>query len=268
LVDRHNRAEALAYIAQRPYENAFLHGVLAGGHGSYAPDEVILERERDGPIRGIIYCGAQLVVAADDEAIAAFAEEMRRHPYLRSFVGPKAIVDGLWERVRGWYRRPAIVRERQPVYVLWPAALAPAEPAAVRRARPDEAPLVADHSARMIAGELGYDPRDTHAGFVTAVRRAIERGWWWVWIVDGELRFQCNIGTHTPATQQIQGVWTPPELRGRGYATRALAGIARELLVESETLSLYVNDFNHDAIALYERLGFTRDGMLTTYLFS
>ena len=31
------------------------------------------------------------------------------------------------------------------------------------------------------------------------------------------------VGARTAVTAQIQGVWTPPALRGRGYATRALA---------------------------------------------
>jgi uncharacterized protein len=243
--------------------------VLGGGHGSYAPDEILIARAANGAVRGVAYFGAQLVVAADDDGtLDAFAEETRRHPYLRSFVGPKKVVDGIWERIRGWHRRPALVRALQPVYMLGPAELAPAEPADARRAHPDEAPLVAEHSAQMILGELGYDPRETHAGFVTGVRRAIERGWWWVWIVDGELRFQCNIGARTSATVQIQGVWTPPALRGRGYARRGLAAISASLLGENPTVSLYVNDFNHDAIALYERIGFVRTGELSTYLFS
>jgi predicted GNAT family acetyltransferase len=44
---------------------------------------------------------------------------------------------------------------------------------------------------------------------------------------------------------------------GRGCASFALDG----------TLSLYVNGFNRTAMALYERVGFTRVGTLATYLF-
>ena len=103
--------------------------------------------------------------------------------------------------------------------------------------------------------------------FLAGVRHAIEAGSWWVWIVEDELRFQCNTGARTPVTAQIQGVWTPPALRGRGYATRALAATARRLLDDNPTVSLYVNDFNLNAIALYDRIGFTRVGELATYLF-
>jgi uncharacterized protein len=229
----------------------------------------VLDRKRDGTVRGVTYFGTQLVIAAEDSAaLDAFAVETRKHQHLRSFVGPKRSIDGLWARVRTWHRPPAIVRARQPVYALWPQALSAVEDVDVRPARPAEAELVAEHSAAMIVGELGYDPRAQRATFVPGVRRAIELGWWWVWIVDGELRFQCNVGARTPVTAQLQGVWTPPELRGRGYASRALGSIARRMLATNATLSLYVNDFNTDAVALYDRLGFVRVGELSTYLFA
>jgi len=44
--------------------------------------------------------------------------------------------------------------------------------------------------------------------------------------------------------------------------------VSRALLETNPTLSLYVNDFNTTAIALYERIGYQRVGELTTYIFS
>jgi hypothetical protein len=120
----------------------------------------------------------------------------------------------------------------------------------------------------MILGELGYDPRANRSAFTAAVRQAIALGLWWVWIVDGRLRFQLNVGPRTASTSQLQGVWTPPEQRGKGYATQGLAGVARRLFATEASLSLYVNDFNGPAIALYERLGFSRVGTFSTLLFS
>ena len=242
--------------------------MLDGGHGPYAPDELVLDRRRDGTVRGVIYYGAQLVLAADEPAaLDAFAIETRKYPGLRSFVGPKRAVDGLWTRVKSWYRAPAIVRARQPLYALWPQALDSID-VPVRRANVDETALIAEASAQMIVGELGYDPRAGRATFVAGVRRAIELGLWWVWIDGGEMRFQCNVGARTPVTAQLQGVWTPPAARGRGYATQGLASIARRILADTPTVSLYVNDFNAEAIGLYERVGFERVGELSTYLFS
>jgi predicted GNAT family acetyltransferase len=247
----------------------FLQWVLEGGHGPAVPDDVILNRDYRGRVNGMVYYGAQLVVAADAEsAVDAIAVETRKHRGVRSFVGPKEAVDGLWARVKGWHPAPAIVRGAQPLYALVPEALRAIEPDVdVRPAREDEAELVADHSGRMILAELGYDPRANRSTFVASVRRAIGLKLWWVWIVDGEVRFQLNVGPRTAATAQLQGVWTPPSQRGKGYASLALAAIARRMLATEATLSLYVNDFNAPAIALYERVGFTRVGTFATYLF-
>lgn len=247
----------------------FLQWLLEGGRGPGMPDEIVANRNARGELTGLVYYGAQLIVAADDAAaIDAIAVETRKHPGLRSFVGPKDVVDALWDRVRSWHAAPTLVRTVQPLYVLEPRALHdPGRDVDVRRARDDEADLVAEHSARMILGELGYDPRANRGSFVASVRRAIAAGAWWVWVVDGDLRFQCNVGPRSAATAQVEGVWTPPEQRGYGYATLALAAAARRLFATETTLSLYVNDFNAPAIALYERLGFTRAGTFTTYLF-
>lgn len=242
--------------------------VLEGGHGPSAPDELVLNRTYRGRVTGLAYYGAQLVLDADDEsALDAFAVETRKHRSLRSFVGPQHVIAGLWSRVHSWYPAPSIVRACQPLYLLTPQTLQPHPDVDVRRAVVEEAELVAEHSARMILAELGYDPRANRANFTAAVRRAIALGLWWVWIVDGALRFQCNVGPRTAATAQLQGVWTPPEERGHGYATAALSAIARRLLLQETTLSLYVNDFNTAAIALYERVGFVRIGAFSTYLF-
>jgi predicted GNAT family acetyltransferase len=244
--------------------------VLEGGHGAAALDEIVLNRDYRGRVTGLAYFGAQLVLAADDDAaIDAIAVETRKHRALRSFVGPQDAVAGLWERVRSWHVAPAIVRAAQPLYMLTPEALIDVQPdVQARHAREDEAELVAEQSGEMILGELGYDPRRGGRAYVAGVRRAIAAGLWWVWTdPEGQLRFQCNVGPRTRATAQIQGVWTPPRERGHGYATLGLAAIARRLFATETTISLYVNDFNDAAITLYERLGFTRVGSFATYLF-
>ena len=242
--------------------------LLESGHGLTPAHQVLLYRRRREHAAGLISYGAQLTIAGDlTDALDAFAQETRAHLGLRSFVGPKAAVDALWERLRVWHPPPTTVRASQPLYVLHRDALNAGSDPGVRPAEEGDADAVAEASAEMIRGELGYDPRQNRAGWAAAVRRAIAGGAWWVWVARGELRFQCNVGPRTTATAQIQGVWTPPERRGRGYARQALGAIARRLLERDATVSLYVNDFNAPAIALYERLGFVRKGTMTTYLF-
>ena len=57
---------------------------------------------------------------------------------------------------------------------------------------------------------------------------------------------------------QLQQVWVQPELRGRGYARRALADLCRLLLAGTPVVCLFVRPENAPAIALYESVGMRR----------
>jgi uncharacterized protein len=266
-IDRATRGSVIAYLAKRPFENAYVRWLIESGHG--AVEDLWVWRRWDGEIAGVIYFGTQIVIAADDPAtVDAFAIEARRHRAFRMVVGPKALVERFWERVQTWSRPPTAIRERQLLFVVTASTLRCVDPAIpVRPAVAAEAASIVEHSAEMMLGELGYDPRERRPGFAYGVRRLIDRGWWWIWKQNDELRFMLNVGALTEQTVQLQGVWTPPASRGKGYATLGMAAICARLLESAPTLSLYVNDFNEKAIALYERLGFSVVGELATYIF-
>ncbi|MBV8530272.1 MAG: GNAT family N-acetyltransferase, partial [Candidatus Eremiobacteraeota bacterium] len=186
----------------------------------------------------------------------------------RMIVGPRETVRALWESVRGWHVAPRLVRDRQLVMMIDRVRLRRYERrAAVRPATIHEWSAVADSSAQMIAQELACDPQRGSAEFIAGIRQMIERKLWWVAGTGGELCFFCHAGPRCKQTIQLQGIWTPPRLRGRGLATASLAAICDRLLETSPTLSLYVNDFNDAAIALYRRVGFEHVGDFQTILF-
>jgi predicted GNAT family acetyltransferase len=54
---------------------------------------------------------------------------------------------------------------------------------------------------------------------------------------------------------QLQQVWTDPEARRRGYATRGLADLIRLLLRRVPTVCLFVRADNAAAIRLYDTVG-------------
>jgi len=224
---------------------------------------------RDGSgVSGVAYFGRQLALACELSAVEAFSEHAKRQRGERMIFGPRDRVRAFWQYVQSWHMRPRIVRERQHVMMLdrQRLRLAPG-PVTVRHARREDASAVTHASAELIEQELAYDPRRASRDFAHNVAQMIEHRLWWVAEKDGRICFFCNIGPWCRQTAQLQGIWTPPELRGQGLATAALSAICDRLLEDSPTLSLYVNDFNVPAIALYRRLGFEIVGEYQTMLF-
>lgn len=263
-----NTAEALDYLARRPYDNVFVNWLVASGQAGRSGG-AIAWRGGGGTITGFCYLGRQIVPCVDDDGpLGAFAERATHAAPASMIVGPRAAVEGFWSHAKRRMPAPRAVRASQPLFALERAQLRfSRSDAAVGRATRDELDEIVPQSAQMIAGEIGLDPQETNADFRGRTARIIDAGWWWCYRVDGKLAFMCNIGAASPATAQIQGVWTPPAMRGRGFATRALGAICDHLLDVHPTLSLYVNDFNEPAIALYERVGFRRAGEFATLLF-
>jgi uncharacterized protein len=266
-VSRLTEAPALKYLAQSPYLNVFLSHVLLHDPPTVVRRSVVVALDCDEVV-GVAYCGRQIAIAAEAVAIAAFGEYAKGHRGERMIVGPRATVRAFWQRVSGWHAPPRLVRDRQFVMAVDRARLRTrSRGIAVRHAKPQEWHAVAESSAEMIRQELEYDPSRGSAEFAAGIRYMIERKLWWVATVEGRLCFFCNVGPWCDRTLQLQGIWTPPELRGQGLAAAALAAICERLLEVSPTISLYVNDFNETAIALYRRVGFEHVGDFQTMLF-
>lgn len=268
LVRAHERA-ALAFLAKAPFDNVFLSWLISSDRSMATRSALYVYVDRNAQIRGAAFFGRQIVLAADeDPVIDAFAEMAPSYRSERMIVGPKPSVERFWQRASVWHAPPRVVRESQPVLAVDATQLRGSrKDVIVRRARPSEWESVAHNSAKMIEHELDYDPRSFAAEFNSNVRMMIDRGLWWVGERDGTLCFFCNAGPRSAQTLQLQGIWTPPKLRGKGLASAALLGICEELLRDVPSLSLYVNGFNEPALRLYERLGFRHVGEFKTLLF-
>jgi predicted GNAT family acetyltransferase len=247
-------------LARRPYDNVYSHWLIAGG--GLRDGACVVARDSEGEVGGVCTFGTHLIPSTDrKEAVDAFAMLAQQVPPPRSIVGVRTVVERLWNGLRAAVPEPFAVRASQPVYALERAAFQPdRSDADVARATPREIDEIARHSAAMTAAEIGRGPRPDDPVFRARIERLIAAGKWWRYRVGGRLAFTCNVGSESPRTAQLQGVWTPPDMRGYGHATRGMSEICNRLLDEHPTLCLYVNDFNTAATALYERLGFARVG--------
>lgn len=135
----------------------------------------------------------------------------------------------------------------------------PATNVRVRFARPEELDAVFLASARMHLEETGENPLDIDpAAFRQHVRQRIESRRCFV-CVDAQRRllFKADLSALSRHGAQIAGVYTAPQFRGQGIATRAIFDICRQLFEgDIRRVTLYVNDNNHAAQQVYRKVGF------------
>jgi len=224
-----------------------------------------------GRVTSLCYSGANLVpVAATPAAVAAFAERARlQGRRCSSIVGPADAVAELWSLLSPYWGRPREIRASQPVMAISSAPLAAPDPL-VRLVRPDELNTLLPASVAMFTEEVGVSPvgPDGGAAYRARVSELIRAGRSYARIEGGQVVFKAEIGAVTPLACQVQGVWVPPELRGRGHAAGGMAAVVTHALRSvAPVVSLYVNDFNAPARAAYRRVGFTEAGTFMSVLF-
>jgi hypothetical protein len=78
----------------------------------------------------------------------------------------------------------------------------------------------------------------------------------YIW-VDGEPVAQAVFGRNTPNGAAISWVYTPPEYRGRGYATSAVAELSKNILASGKSFCcLFADVANPASCAVYRKLGY------------
>ncbi|MDO4899888.1 GNAT family N-acetyltransferase [Actinomyces sp.] len=236
--------------------------------------------------------------AGPDAARVLADHASRRLTSHGSVYGYAEDVAAVWEHLAGGgmqareerWEQPLLVAPRNPGGTLaakvldrrpglaWAAA-------GVHRAASAEEALVLPASVAMFTGELGYDPTEAGSSYARHVNWLVASGRSYVLLDDGAgavpgpngpraVAFKTDVGAlwSAPggAVAQLTGVWTRPDLRGRGIGSVALAAVVdavrRDHVGADGVISLYVNSFNAAALGLYAGLGFNRVGTFATVL--
>ncbi|WP_308237974.1 GNAT family N-acetyltransferase [Phenylobacterium sp. J426] len=75
---------------------------------------------------------------------------------------------------------------------------------------------------------------------------------------NGRLAAMCGERLRLPGYTELSAVCTHPDFLGRGYAAGLMSLVTQAILARGDVAFLHVYDHNTRAIALYERLGWTR----------
>ena len=270
-----SRPALSALLGADPIVNAVVSARLRAArtlHASGLGGAVLGARE-GGLLRGACYHGGNLIpVGGEPAAWEALATAVGERPRIcTSIVGRADAVTAMWQVLSARWGPARAIRHRQPLLVLDRAGT-PAvatDDAGVRLARAGDRDRYLAAAAAMFAEELGVSPNVSPgpAAFRARVDELIRTGHAFAaFDFRGQVVFKADLGAITPDTCQVQGVWVRPDLRGRGIATAALAGVLRHALTLAPTVSLYVNDFNHAARRVYAKLGMHEHAVLSTVL--
>lgn len=96
----------------------------------------------------------------------------------------------------------------------------------------------------------------------------IDSGGLLLWVDGGEPRSMAAAMGSTPNGDRIGYVYTPPELRGHGYASAITAALTRRILESGRRFCfLYTDVANATANAIYPRLGYRAVGEVVDLVF-
>ena len=124
-------------------------------------------------------------------------------------------------------------------------------------------------AAAMFTEEVGFDPIARYGDGYAARLRTLIAGQRSAIVTDvnGRVIFKADAGIVNLDAAQVQGVWLHPDYRGYGLAKPFFAAAAQVLQRSYPHLSLYVNDYNARALAMYRGTGWEQIGQFSTIIF-
>jgi len=253
--------ETLLLLRVRPLHNVFLeYLVRAGVLGRMAGFMGYRNQRRLEAVLLIGPLGETALEVHNPDAYAPLAKAAHQFPVRpRHIVGPEDITTPFWKAYAPYGARPRWER-REPMYVVSARDLPDASRNSSERLQPaTEVDLaeVVENSALQHREDLKDDPFALDPeGFRARHLNDIREQRWWVLRERGRIVFEVHVGAENERTVQIGGVMTPPDFRNRGYASRGLAAIVRQLLERRPAVSLFCDEANLAARHVYQKLGF------------
>lgn len=256
---------ALRFCADHPERAVVLAGWIADGGLDRDPRSVRAwlfgAVDAKDELTGLLWlsdAGILIPVLPEGGGIEALVELGRRHArMIRVVVGERWLVDHVWRRwgVMGFESR--LVRD-QTGYVATRESFRPtSEGLQLRPAGLGDLDAVVENSAAMAREEARDDPqRRNPSMFRARIRERLQRGRDLVHYERSQLAFKANISAISDLGGQIEGIYTHPLLRGRGFGLRGTSEVTRWVLARAPRSCLLVNDDNLPARRLYDRLGY------------
>ncbi len=257
-------AHAGSMLERSEAENGLVLGLLASPPATTtAPPTWVSVDAADGPIAVAMRTPPfnLLLAVTPGSAIGPLVDELAlRSGELPGVTGPAAAASAFaqgWSRVRG---AATTVTMQQGLYALTKVVQPdPRAPGALRSAMTHEVDLVASWMAGF-AGDAGLPAHEREALRKTAAGR-VAGGGLFVWEHEGAPVSMASLQGATRHGIRVSFVYTPPECRGRGYASACVAAVSERALASGKRFcTLYTDLANPTPNAIYQRVGYRRIG--------
>ena len=227
--------------------------------------------EENGKIESAVYFGANIIpLNTNEKSQIEFAQYLLDQPKrISSIVGNKEEVMSFWQILKPFMPNPREIRSTQPLLVIDDSPLV-APDQFVQPAMMRDLDLLIPACVSMFTEEVGVSPvtEISEKSYRNRVAEVINQRKMFARIENNQVIFKAEIGVTTNQVCQVQGVWVPPHLRGRNLGKSGMASVinfARQNFAPK--VSLYVNDYNHRAQAVYKSVGFQEHSTFATILF-
>jgi len=254
-----------AWLVQAEAEHCYLLGTCGAARtGAAGPGRLFLALEdAQGPVgaAALVPPGPLSLSRMSEDAVALLVRWLREQGLTPAHVaGPASTVERFaaqWKEVSG---AQAVLAMRQGLYVLTHVTMPSRLPeGASREAEERDASLLGDW-AEGFAQDSGLPFAEK-----TSMRRA-SAGWIadrlaWVWEAKGQPRCMAIAQGPTPHGIRVGMVYTPPQLRGRGYASALVARVSQHQLdLGRRACFLFTNLANPTSNGIYQAVGYVQVG--------
>ncbi len=214
---------------------------------------------------------AKLVLYGEGDVWQPATEPLTQHLldngwYVPGVLGPSEVAHAFAETWQALTRYPYRAGMRQRVHALRQVVQRGNAAGRLRAATSDDQGLLAAWFAAFHEEALHETP-DADAARDNAERR-IAAGDMFVWENDGQVVSMTARSRPTRHGIAVNAVYTPPEQRGRGYATAAVATLSQQLLDEGYAFCCLFTDLsNPTSNRIYQRIGYRPVCDFNEYIF-
>jgi predicted GNAT family acetyltransferase len=273
-VTRHESAEAFLKAAQpvlmiAEAENNLIIGVAQGlARNPSAAKEPYLATVDDGS--HVLACGVYIapyklvITRANREPIVALAHDVfEAAPQLDGMIGPHRSAGDFaaaWTSLSGAQPRIGMRLRIHETRTVTDSGL-PAPPGTLRQATSDDLERLSQWTETFVAEAKLPEKVDAPA----VVGDGIKRGRLYVWDAGGPVSMAAWTGK-TPSGVRLNFVYTPRELRGRGYATACVTALTRSQLEQGSAFCWLYTDLSSGASPnIFKRIGYRPVSDVTEY---